>query len=90
MRYAPVRTPSKTSTQRQNHDRTRDGGDPFYHDRDFDTSTDEQAVVIGSLDLSGVIAVAHSFSSTEIVRDLARRGSDRRNVLFALSLGASA
>jgi non-heme chloroperoxidase len=54
---------------------------------DFDTLTDEQAAVIESLDVSGVTAVARSFSSTEIERNLFRHGSEWG---IASILGASA
>jgi pimeloyl-ACP methyl ester carboxylesterase len=44
---------------------------------DFDTLTDDMAVMIDHLDLRGVTLVGHSMGAAQVVRYLARHGSDR-------------
>jgi non-heme chloroperoxidase len=58
---------------RRAHGRSSDPGRGY----DFDTLADDLAAVIDTLNLTGVVVVAHSFASGEIVRYLTRYGSAR-------------
>lgn len=58
---------------RRGHGRSSDPGKGY----DFDTLADDLAAVIDALDLTNLVLVAHSFSSGEVVRYLARHGADR-------------
>lgn len=58
---------------RRGHGRSGDPG----HGYDFDTLADDIAAVIDALDLRGVTLIGHSMGCNEIVRYIARHGSER-------------
>jgi pimeloyl-ACP methyl ester carboxylesterase len=69
---------------RRAHGRSGDPGTGF----DFDTLSDDLAAVLDALDLHDVTVVAHSFSSGEIVRYLARHRARRVGRVLLLAPAA--
>jgi len=69
---------------RRGHGRSSDPGRGY----DFDTLADDLAVVVDALDIKDATAIAHSFSSGEIVRYLTKYGRGRITRLVLLSPAA--
>jgi non-heme chloroperoxidase len=66
------------------HGRSSDPGGGF----DFDTLAEDLAALIEQLNLNGLTLIGHSFASGEIVRYLARYGSNRVDRLVFVSPAA--